>query len=245
MPHVSKVQKEYKDQGVTIIGVNIWDDPKNVAGFMEDRGNKKSGDELMQYRVAIETKDDKNDVRNGVMAKTWMKAAGLNGIPSAFIVDQKGNIAWIGHPGRMDAPLAKIVANEQVEAGFEDYMTLFRDGDFKKAYAIGHKLVEGSLAENGEQLNMLAWFIVNPEEMPETQDLDLALKAAKRANKLYDGKDAGTLDALARVYFDRGDLKSALKYQRKAAEHSEGTPFVDEINDRLKQYEAEMKKRGG
>ena len=35
---------------------------------------------------------------HGQMAKTWLKAAGLTGIPSAFLVDTKGVIAWIGHP---------------------------------------------------------------------------------------------------------------------------------------------------
>ena len=44
------------------------------------------------------------------MAKNWMKAAGQNGIPTAFIVNKEGKIAWIGHPGRMDEPLDKIVA---------------------------------------------------------------------------------------------------------------------------------------
>jgi hypothetical protein len=32
------------------------------------------------------------------MAETWMAAAGQNGIPTAFLVDLKGIIAWIGHP---------------------------------------------------------------------------------------------------------------------------------------------------
>jgi hypothetical protein len=41
-----------------------------------------------------------------------MKAAGENGIPSAFIVGKDGKIAWIGHPMEMDKPLEKIVAGE-------------------------------------------------------------------------------------------------------------------------------------
>ena len=32
------------------------------------------------------------------MSKNWMEAAGQEGIPTAFLVDTKGNIAWIGHP---------------------------------------------------------------------------------------------------------------------------------------------------
>ena len=32
------------------------------------------------------------------MSKTWMEAADRNGIPSAFLVNKQGVIAWIGHP---------------------------------------------------------------------------------------------------------------------------------------------------
>ncbi|MCC6228650.1 MAG: redoxin family protein [Phycisphaerales bacterium] len=107
MPHVSEVQKEYAEKNVRVIGVNIWDDPKNVEPFMKDKG----GNDKMKYTVAIEEKyeGDKN-VRQGKMSNEWMKAAGQNGIPSAFIVDKTGTIAWIGHPMSMDEPLKEIVA---------------------------------------------------------------------------------------------------------------------------------------
>jgi len=112
MPHVSKLQKEYKDD-VTVVGVNIWDDPANVEPFMKGERNFPNGDELMAYTVAVESKfEDSADVRTGKMAKNWMLAAGRNGIPAAFIVDKAGRIAWIGHPMRMDEPLEKIVDGE-------------------------------------------------------------------------------------------------------------------------------------
>ena len=44
------------------------------------------------------------------MAKSWMEAAGQNGIPTAFIVNKEGKIAWIGHPMEMEKPLEKIIA---------------------------------------------------------------------------------------------------------------------------------------
>lgn len=43
------------------------------------------------------------------METRWMKAAGRDGIPSAFIVDRSGVLAWVGHPAQIDAPLEKIV----------------------------------------------------------------------------------------------------------------------------------------
>ena len=53
----------------------------------------------MTYRVAL---DDKNSETKGAMAVTWMDAANQNGIPTAFIVNQQGRIAWIGHPMALD-----------------------------------------------------------------------------------------------------------------------------------------------
>ncbi len=101
MPHVSELQRKYKDD-VTVIGVNIWErDTDAVPGWMEDRGEKPSGNELMDYTVAMQA-----DTR---MAEEWMERAGRNGIPSAFIVDRAGEIAWVGHPGSMDEPLKQVV----------------------------------------------------------------------------------------------------------------------------------------
>jgi thiol-disulfide isomerase/thioredoxin len=113
MPHVSELQEKYKDEGVRIIGVNIWDEPAKVAPFMEERKGRDgsvlpSGDELMEYTVAIEEKEE--DGETGKMAKAWMEAAGQGGIPSAFIVDKESRIAWIGHPMQMDKPLEEVVA---------------------------------------------------------------------------------------------------------------------------------------
>src|SRR5690606_600701 len=131
MPHLSELQKKYQEQGVRIVGVNIWDDPKNVAPFLEKEiamHDGKTGDEIMAYTVAIEEKDDPNDVRTGRMAKEWMAAAGRNGIPSAFLVDGKGRVAWIGHPAGLDQPLAKLVAGEwDVDAEAKKYAALLAE----------------------------------------------------------------------------------------------------------------------
>ena len=45
----------------------------------------------MGYPVAIDGQKK--------MEETWMAAGGRQGIPSAFIVDGTGMIAWVGHPG--------------------------------------------------------------------------------------------------------------------------------------------------
>ena len=102
MPHISELQAKYADD-VTVIGVNIWDDDaSHVPGWMEDRGEgQPSGDELMQYTVAIQ--------EGTKMADEWMTASGSRGIPTAFIIDRDATVAWIGHPMSMDEALDDVV----------------------------------------------------------------------------------------------------------------------------------------
>jgi len=103
-PHLSEMQAKYKDK-VTFIGTNIWERPYNdetlekVKSFVADQGDK------MKYTVAFDGKAAEMDA-------AYMKAAGRNGIPSAFIVDGDGKIAWMGHPMSMDKVLEEVVAGK-------------------------------------------------------------------------------------------------------------------------------------
>lgn len=106
IPHITELAK--KNQDVTFIGVSIWEDDvdNNVKNFIDEMGDK------MDYVVGY------SGNKEG-MAKTWMEPAGQNGIPSAFIL--KGNqIMWIGHPMRMDEPLAQIKAGTFDIEGFKE-----------------------------------------------------------------------------------------------------------------------------
>lgn len=254
MPHISELQKEYKEKGVTVIGVNIWDEPKNVDPFMKDRGDKPKGDDLMGYTVAVEKKDNADDPRNGVMSRTWMKAAGRNGIPSAFVVDQAGTVAWIGHPAQMDKPLEQIVAGKwdikkaaadeaalrAAEGKLRDYAAAIRSGDTDRAYTIGRELVDGPVANNAGALNAIAWPIVDPAGKVEKKDLDLALRAAKRAVELTESKDAAILDTLARVHFCKGDVAKAVELQTKAVEIAPAQ-MKEELQGALDEYKKASK----
>jgi thiol-disulfide isomerase/thioredoxin len=99
IPHVSELNTKYKDKGVVIIGLNVWEnDPAGVEKFVAEMGDK------MNYRVAID-----EGGREGKSAAAWLRAAGQNGIPCSFIVDKAGKIAWIGHPAGMAPVLAQVV----------------------------------------------------------------------------------------------------------------------------------------
>jgi thiol-disulfide isomerase/thioredoxin len=90
IPHLNETYLKFKDKGLVVIGQDCWErDETLVAPFLKQMGDK------MTYRVAM---DDKSKEEKGAMAVTWMEAAGQNGIPTAFLIDTKGKIAWIGHP---------------------------------------------------------------------------------------------------------------------------------------------------
>jgi len=90
IPHLNETYRKFKDKGLIVIGQDCWEqDESLVAPFIKTMGEK------MTYRVAL---DDKNGSSKGKMADTWMEAAGQNGIPTAFLIDKTGHVAWIGHP---------------------------------------------------------------------------------------------------------------------------------------------------
>src|SRR5262245_52516827 len=96
IPHVNELHQKFASKGLVVIGQDCWErDLEKVAPFLKEMGDK------MTYRVALDTVADPKNPNTGAMATTWMKAAGQNGIPCAFLVDKKGTIAWIGHPAKL------------------------------------------------------------------------------------------------------------------------------------------------
>lgn len=133
MPHLSELQHEYKSKGVTITGVNVWEEQEytektltTAAEFVKGRGD------AMNYTVAF-------DGASKHMDKNWMQASGQNGIPAAFVVDGNGIIAWIGHPMELDMVLDEVVKGtwnvetgpKKIEAAnkaYEDAAAKYKDG---------------------------------------------------------------------------------------------------------------------
>ncbi|HUR26998.1 MAG TPA: redoxin family protein [Planctomycetota bacterium] len=107
MPHLSTLQREYKDKGVTIIGVTSLD--KNnpltaVEAMVKDKGDG------MDYTVAWDPDRKTNEA--------YMKAAQRGGIPCSFVVDGTGTIVYIGHPMYLDPVMEQVVAGKwDVEKG--------------------------------------------------------------------------------------------------------------------------------
>jgi thiol-disulfide isomerase/thioredoxin len=97
IPHLTELQKKYGRDKLVIVGIS--DEPAaTVEPFVQQQGDN------MDYVVAT-------DRRNGTN-RAWMKAAGMQGIPTAFIVDRSGKIAFIGNPldESFDLTLASVMS---------------------------------------------------------------------------------------------------------------------------------------
>jgi thiol-disulfide isomerase/thioredoxin len=150
MPHLSALQRQYKDKGVTFIGVTTKD-PRNDLPAVEAMVKRKG--DGMDYTVAWDDGHKTHDA--------FMEAAGQNGIPCAFLVDGAGKVAFIGHPMFLDVPLEQVVAGtwdvKKGNAAIEAAMTAIEEiaqtigddpkaalatiAEFEKAHAEYAKLV--------------------------------------------------------------------------------------------------------
>ena len=91
VPHVDQLHRDFGPKGLVVLATSVWeDDQAKVADFVKSRAGK------MTYRVGFDA--------DQAMATHWLKAADVNGIPHAFVV-QKGKVVWMGHPAQLNDKL--------------------------------------------------------------------------------------------------------------------------------------------
>lgn len=220
MPHLSEVARKYK-KDADVISFNVKEliagKDKNADYITKvERFVKRLGDG-MDYIVAA-------DVRENVMWNTWLEASGRFGIPVAYIIDQSGNIAWIGHPASLDDPLEMIIAgtfneegklklaqkiklrDEKTKALNEELKSAESAKDFSKAIAIVDQLVP--LTPYGA-----GGLAAKKYKCLEQIDVKKAHAYALEAMNVYEN-DPLTLQS---IYMQISDYKLALKLMEKVA----------------------------
>ena len=227
IPHLTEIQKQYKDKGVTVIGISTDtgddrvrtdDDLDLVKAFVTEQGDK------MNYTVAWDAK--------GKADAGYMNAYGQNGIPTAFIIDGNGNVAWFGHPmGGLDDvlplvingtfdPVAYAKAKAEREAAerrlyqlYQEYFSaVLKGSSIEQTRPVAEKFIE---LGHSDALNAMAWQILDAENKAN-RDVEIALKAAEKANTQTKGEDPMILDTYALALFENGKVAEAITAQEKA-----------------------------
>jgi thiol-disulfide isomerase/thioredoxin len=242
IPHLTKIQQQFRDKGVTIIGVSN-ESLETVKPFVEKMSDG------MDYTVAVDT--------TGKADAGYMKAFGQSGIPTAFIVDAKGNIAWVGHPmGGLDEVLAQVIdgtfnpeafakAKAEAEAArkrlfelFQQYFAAVESGAaIDQTRPIAEQFIE---AGHAEVLNGMAWQILMQADKPNS-DMPIALKAAEKANTLTGGENPMVLDTYALALFENDRIAEAIAAEEKAvAQVGNNERMAADLNRHLDEFKAAL-----
>ncbi|MEN8126627.1 MAG: redoxin domain-containing protein [Planctomycetota bacterium] len=227
IPHLTELQAKYQDKGVTFIGIS--DEPADtVKPFVENMAEK------MDYTVATDPA--------GKVTEGYMKAFKQNGIPTAFIVDGQGKVAWVGHPmADLDEILSQVADGEGNERKmrklFGNYFTLLEQGvAVEQARPIAEKIIESAPMYI---VNNMAWVIVS-DTPKEQRDVEIALKAAEKVNTQSGGNNPSFMDTYAQALFANGKVDEAIAVMEKALPLAKNPSLMDELKFQLEMFEAAL-----
>ncbi|QYU67927.1 hypothetical protein J4558_24200 [Leptolyngbya sp. 15MV] len=83
---VQREERTYREQGLVVIGVAAGERGNYREQVLGVRALVKQKDDQIHYTIGIDT--------NKTMVRPWLEASGRTGLPTAFIVDHTGRIAW-------------------------------------------------------------------------------------------------------------------------------------------------------
>jgi len=224
IPHLTSLHLKYKDRNVAFVGISDEGTDK-VLPFVEKMGPS------MSYTVATDPQSAVSD--------SYLKPFYVATLPHTFIVDQKGRLAWHGHPmGGLDEMIAAVLdggfdigehlarqAAEQeqtAKAGvhYRNYFETLRRKGSQAARPEGIRLLYAAPAK---LLNTFAWEIIT-DIAPDQRDLSLAVRAAARANLLTGAQESAYLDTYALALFRAGRIDQAIRYESRAMQVVKDNP---------------------
>lgn len=200
IPHLNELYTKIKDKGVVVIGQDVWEkDTTKVEPFLKEMGTN------MTYRVALDSVVEGQEPGTGKMAENWMTASGANGIPTAFVVNKEGKIAWIGHPINLNESVI-----EQVQAGTIDIQ----------------KAAEERKKDISKQEGLSKYSRALGEAM-KAKDWDKANAAVDGLESVLDEKQkAGLNNIRIKILAGRGDIDGAAKLAGKVADENKNNAQV-------------------
>jgi thiol-disulfide isomerase/thioredoxin len=180
-----------------------------------------------------------------IVHDTWDRDAAAQAFRSTQIIDQmmqplsvaiqeaRDSGDWQAVTKMLEDAVAQGANRADVEMVRLD--VLVRADDFSEFNSIAENVAQAKW-ENGFPLNEIAWKMVTSVPAKH-RDYDAALRIALRANELHHGKHASTIDTVARVHYERGDLAEAIAWQQKAIA---ADPHNRSLQETLRQYQAEQ-----
>ncbi len=164
---------------------NSVEEEAKVAAFVKKRGPK------LKYTFAY--------ADNTKTFDAWMKAAGREGIPCAFVVDKTGKIAYIGSPHFLGVVLPMVMAGDSPQA--------VHNRAFKVAAAFNRLWLFRSIGDDKTGLQALLDFEAKYPDMSSSPML-------ARTKLLF---VAGAGDVNAATKYSEGIIARAIEYDDPTA----------------------------
>lgn len=227
IPHLNQVYLKFKDKGLVVIGQDVWEkDTTKVEPFLKQMGTN------MTYRVALDSVAEGQEPGTGKMAENWMTAADANGIPTAFLVDKTGKIAWIGHPMNLEE---KTI--EEVQAGTFDVKKAVADREKEQAEQKELSKNQGELMKQSKALG----------DGLKNKDWDKAGAAADAIEKLLpEAQKSALLPVRLKILLGKGDGEGASKVAAKSLEGNTNAMLLNAlawelaVNDGVKKPDLDL-----
>ncbi len=98
-PHLTKLQKEFKDAGLVVVGITD-EESDYVRHFLKEHG------ERMEYAIAVDAEYQTSE--------KYLDKYQISSIPTAFVINRRGNIVWHGSPfdPAMEASLQEALKDD-------------------------------------------------------------------------------------------------------------------------------------
>jgi thiol-disulfide isomerase/thioredoxin len=198
MAHLNHLHQKYQDRGLVVIGQNV----KEAAANRVEPFIKRTG-ELVSYRVALD--EGATNRFSGKMLEHWLYPAEA-GIPTAFIIDKKGKISFIGHPDEIDEELV-----EQVLAGTFDLK--------KRVLAREAVAAKTEAWETHNELGKAAW---------KAKQWGKAMSEIDELEKIFPQRRTTTQCLRITTFIGREDFEAASKLALQLSNDSRDDPFLQQ-----------------
>ena len=196
MAHLNRLHHKYKDKGLVVIGQNV---KEGASTKVEPFIQRMNG--LMSYRIALD--EGSTNRYSGKMLENWLYAAEV-GIPTAFIVDKKGKISFIGHPDEIDEQTI-----EQVLAGTFDVK--------KRSLTREEATAKEDAWETHNELGKAAW---------KAKQWENAMNEINEMEKVFPHKRAVAECLRITVLMGQQDYDAASKLALKLSDENRDDPFM-------------------
>jgi hypothetical protein len=197
MAHLNRLHLKYKNKGLVVIGQNV----KEAAAVTKVEPFIKRMGELVSYRVALD--EDATNRWSGKMQQNWLHAAEA-GIPTAFIIDKKGKISFIGHPDEINDQLI-----EQVLAGTFDPKKRALDRESASA--------KEEVWETHNELGKAAW---------KAKQWNKAMSEIDKMERIFPHKRIVTQCLRLTVFIGQENFDAAGKLALKLSNDNRDDPFL-------------------